>query len=1010
MRNYWFILICLFCDIAFSQSTSIDYLIVAGGGGGASGGGGGGGVLHATNYSIPVNSNITITVGAGGSSGSGGSGSSGANVGGNGGNSSISSAYGTITAIGGGGGGNSAVNGGKGADGGSGGGGSYDRPSVAYSAGTAGQGNRGGRSDRAGYGAGGGGGGAGAAGSNAPTTHLGGPGGDGIQSTISGNNIYYGGGGGGGVNHNCNCSVNNGGGQGGQGGGGNGSSLGYGNGNYNNGTAGNPNTGGGGGGTDPESTTANAGGSGIVIIRYLGTPKATGGNITEVDGSTIHTFTSIGNTLFNYRGNPEIQRTQISINNSIVSVTFSEAVYGGTANATSTLEVSDFTLNMSGGSASLTSATPSSINVSGTTIGLGVPLTGTPDGSELLTVLPASNNSIFSVSGDTVSTTQTTNTTELTPNIITDNLLLYLDASNTSSYPGTGTVWYDLSGNNNDFNLNGPSYNSSDYFDFDGTNDYAKTVSTLDLSQYDYITVQINMLSENTNKVELTFEHSENWNTNIGGFGLANQCGGSTYINNLHHTNHDRAGIYRNYEANILNDWHQQTNIFSSVEDSSGRLTYLDGNLLNYSVQPTGSYPTGTSTSNSLSFGNYHFYISSRAGSNYFFNGKVKSILIYGTNLSSSQINQNYDALNDIPPTDINLSTNTISETASIGSVIGTLSATDSDTTINNLTFSLADSGDAQDDDNGSFTISGTSLLTSTTLDYETKTSYNIYVNVSDGTTNYAKAFTVSVTNILEPITDLGFEVASIVTDGLILHLDASNSNSYSGSGNTWYDISGNNNHGTLNGPTFSNTGLKHFVFNGTDDVTSLNLSNYSDLTFEFWFYDNRTSGQRDLLTYNGNAGSFTFRNMNHFRTDGNGLSAAQYPTSLVSNQWVRFVYVKNTKIFINSTKTNISSGSDRTYGQLKIGDARSDVGQHWDGKIALVRIYNRSLTDQEIEKNYEVFDKVVNNNQQLGTSSSTVSVDEEVSAGTLVANLTATDSDTTSFTFSLVAGDGTNA
>ena len=104
MRNVWCILICLFCVNAFSQSTSIDYLIVAGGGGGASGGGGGGGVLQATNYSIPVNSNITITVGAGGSSGSGGSGSSGANIGGNGGNSSISSAYGNITAIGGGGG------------------------------------------------------------------------------------------------------------------------------------------------------------------------------------------------------------------------------------------------------------------------------------------------------------------------------------------------------------------------------------------------------------------------------------------------------------------------------------------------------------------------------------------------------------------------------------------------------------------------------------------------------------------------------------------------------------------------------------------------------------------------------------------------------------------------------------------------------------------------------------------------------------------------------------------
>ena len=113
-------------------------------------------------------------------------------------------------------------------------------------------------------------------------------------------------------------------------------------------------------------------------------------------------------------------------------------------------------------------------------------------------------------------------------------------------------------------------------------------------------------------------------------------------------------------------------------------------NLLNYSVQPSGSYPTGTSTSNSLNFGNYHFYISSRAGSNYFLNGKVKSILIYGTKLSSSQINQNYEALNHIPPTDISLSSNTISETATIGSLVGAFSATDSDTSDNNLSFSFA--------------------------------------------------------------------------------------------------------------------------------------------------------------------------------------------------------------------------------------------------------------------------------------------------------------------------------
>ena len=44
----------------------------------------------------------------------------------------------------------------------------------------------------------------------------------------------------------------------------------------------------------------------------------------------------------------------------------------------------------------------------------------------------------------------------------------------------------------------------------------------------------------------------------------------------------------------------------------------------------------------------------------------------------------------------------------------------------------------------------------------------------------------------------------SIVTDGLVLALDAANHKSYPGSGTTWYDLSGNGNNGTLNcGPSF---------------------------------------------------------------------------------------------------------------------------------------------------------------------------------------------------------------
>ena len=62
----------------------------------------------------------------------------------------------------------------------------------------------------------------------------------------------------------------------------------------------------------------------------------------------------------------------------------------------------------------------------------------------------------------------------VTPSIITSGLVLCLDAGNSSSYPGSGTAWTDLSGSGaNGTLVNGPTYNSSSggYIAFDGTND-----------------------------------------------------------------------------------------------------------------------------------------------------------------------------------------------------------------------------------------------------------------------------------------------------------------------------------------------------------------------------------------------------------------------------------------------------------------------------------------------------------------------------------------------------------
>jgi hypothetical protein len=72
------------------------------------------------------------------------------------------------------------------------------------------------------------------------------------------------------------------------------------------------------------------------------------------------------------------------------------------------------------------------------------------------------------------------------PKIVTDGLVFYLDAANTKSYPGTGTVWADISRTNNNGTLtNGPTFNSSNggSIVFDGTNDYV-TFSTITNTVY----------------------------------------------------------------------------------------------------------------------------------------------------------------------------------------------------------------------------------------------------------------------------------------------------------------------------------------------------------------------------------------------------------------------------------------------------------------------------------------------------------------------------------------------
>jgi hypothetical protein len=236
------------------KAITCDYLVVAGGGGGGKGansGGGGAGGLRSTvtatggggslesALSLASGTGYTVTIGAGGAGGA----SDGTN-----GTDGSNSVFSTITSTGGGGGGASGSNNGR--TGGSGGGGGLYE--TIGGTGTANQGYAGGPNiglagDATKFRAGGGGG-AGAVGGGAAASV--GTGGAGVATSISGSSVTYAGGGGGGANDGIAA--------GGAGGGGAA------------GSAGTANTGGGGGGAgNSGGNNVSAGGSGIVIVRYL---------------------------------------------------------------------------------------------------------------------------------------------------------------------------------------------------------------------------------------------------------------------------------------------------------------------------------------------------------------------------------------------------------------------------------------------------------------------------------------------------------------------------------------------------------------------------------------------------------------------------------------------------------------------------------------------------------------------------------------------------------------------
>ena len=139
-------------------------------------------------------------------------------------------------------------------------------------------------------------------------------------------------------------------------------------------------------------------------------------------GTTAMSTSQTGNTASINNIAPTFDAVGLSVNNSTVAVTASETLYT-TTGGSGALVAADFAFSISGGTATLTSTTPTSISTNGLVTTLGIGLSGTPNGDEILKLNPASSNAIYDSGNTALSATSIMATSgpglHLFPNTIT---------------------------------------------------------------------------------------------------------------------------------------------------------------------------------------------------------------------------------------------------------------------------------------------------------------------------------------------------------------------------------------------------------------------------------------------------------------------------------------------------------------------------------------------------------------------------------------------------------------
>ena len=208
-----------------------------------------------------------------------------------------------------------------------------------------------------------------------------------------------------------------------------------------------------------------------------------------------------------------------------------------------------------------------------------------------------------------------------------------------------------------------------------------------------------------------------------------------------------------------------------------------------------------------------------------------------------------------------------------------------------------------------------------------------------------------------------------IVTDGLIICLDAADKNSYPGSGTTWTELVSNNGYSLSNGPTFNSENGGSIDFDGVNDYFDTGLTggiyNPQFFTMDIWLRLNSTKSTYGLcgrldntftqgITFYG-ANSTAHFTVNTYNSD---LASTSISTGVINNYHCSYdestLKLYKDGSLVSSTSYNVAVTYNSSYG-WNVATNSTGVGLSLspDMNCYSFRVYNRALSASEVLQNY---------------------------------------------------------